>query len=231
MNDHYYLGAYWGAREEDSARCAARAAMFLGSLREVDDVFASWYPKARSRSSPMRPISIQAEELIKLFAAGVNRRDSDAAPIRELGFSMSMWTGGRDDQAAGFRVTCGAYNPYVSNACVLELPANRRPLVSDMIRMVEAAVEAWDPDFVNVNTDEHRRISGAVEGESAIGWVTYISARHGDVPPLPSPSRTMNAKGGTIIIVTDDTFSSANERHVAASSAVSSMLARHGVLS
>ena len=231
MNDHFYLGAYWGARQEDSTSCARRASIFLQSLERVDELFATWYLKSRAMAKTGRLIPIDPQALADLFAAGVNRRDVDATPIRELGFTITAWAQAENKQTSSLRITCGASNPYVGNACVLEFPEYGPFDANAMIRIVEAAAEAFDPDIVNVNSDEHRNLSGTVEGKSAIGWVAYVSARLGKVPALPKPSRVVSDEHGTLVVVTDEQFSSANERHVAAAASVASILTRSGVLS
>ena len=153
MTERLVVRAYWKARKESADGCAERTAKFLDDVREVDRLFSIWYLKSTSRKkATQQPLIIDREILTRLIAAGVNRRDDNKAPIPDLGFNFGAWAGRADGVAAGFHVTCGSYNKYVENVCVIDVTEGHS-LGSDHVeRIVSAAVRAWDPDVVDVNS-------------------------------------------------------------------------------
>lgn len=64
-----------------------------------------------------------------------------------------------------------------------------------------------------------------------VGWVMYLSALRGPVPPLPAPVRIEPVEDqGTLIILTPERFTSSNPEHVKLAARVGEILERAGLL-
>jgi hypothetical protein len=101
--------------------------------------------------------------------------DIPKKPVPDLGFSLGLWNG--DEKAiAGFHITCGAYNKFVGNAFVLNLPRQEPPSDAASLEwfhaLVRKAVDAFDPEVaVATSTELNARGSGTVREHEA--WIKY----------------------------------------------------------
>ena len=50
----FYVGAYWGPRQESLDDCADRASRFLSGLVSLHPIFQSWYLQGASRSDGLK---------------------------------------------------------------------------------------------------------------------------------------------------------------------------------
>lgn len=126
--ESYYLGAYWGNREESAAECGRRTAVLLRSLSGCDAVFACWFERGVSPPDALnRPVVPDPDALRTLFERGANRQDEKRSAMQELGFRISLWNGRRGDESAGLSLLCGCYGStarvWIPNSCVLDLPS------------------------------------------------------------------------------------------------------------
>lgn len=153
MRDRFHLSAYWSARQEPPGKCAERATLFLDELRKINGLFATWYLKTSSRkNATAQPLVPDLDRLTQLFTAGINRRDIDKLPIAELGFNLGAWAGNADGVSASLRVTCGSYSKHVDNVCLLNVTEGHAVSADAVPLIVDAAIRAWDPDGVEVNS-------------------------------------------------------------------------------
>jgi hypothetical protein len=227
MIESFYFGAYWGPRRETPEECAGRTSEFLSGLGSGDPLFRQWFKKGWSRKDALKhQICVSHDALTDLFAAGAHHRDSDRTIIRELGFLVSAWTGGPDGECASLSIKCGGYFHGIPNSCVIRFPY--RGEVADRVLQVEVlsqimllGVRYWEPDWATFNSAELREALNIPLSEPQIGWLTYISSARGSVLPLTSPSRIQTIDGfGTLIITTEERFSSERTDHVEAASRV-----------
>jgi hypothetical protein len=141
----YFVGVYWGPREEAREACAARISAFLVSLAKQDVALSQWFEQVFSLKQPRVPVPTTPEGLAPLLE--VNRQDvgrRDAIP--ELGFSFSAWNGGDDGAAASVMTFCGAYTPVVSNSAVVDFDPGAVPAPDVLRDILRSAVAAFDPD-------------------------------------------------------------------------------------
>lgn len=154
MNDRLSVSAYWGPRKESAEECAERAALYLNEIGKIHQMFSTWRLKSQSRKEAVaQPLVVSREGLTALFAKGVNRRDLDKSPVSDLGFSFGAWAGDTDGCAAGLRITCGSFNERVDNICLLDVTEGHDVQADDVARIIDAAIRAWDPDAVEVNSE------------------------------------------------------------------------------
>jgi hypothetical protein len=240
--ERFHLGAYWGDRRESVEKCAERSADFLAGLGACDQCFAGWFRLGESREQARaHEVPANVDILRAELAAGRNRRDTDGAVIEDLGFSLWLWNGAdNDEEAAGLHIACGGYSGAVPNVCSVDLPrggdAAERVLRGETLTcVIEAAVSSWEPDWARVISNRHldwyldHTEDDAVK--PVIGWLTYLSAGRGEVPPLPPPTRTVALAGhGTLIILTDERFSATRPDHLDQAARVREILDSKGLL-
>lgn len=204
-HSRFYAGAYWPARAEDVEACADRLERFMHRLATVDPLLARWYHTGYSEASVRRPFDACRPDLVAALLAGRNRRDSDRSVIEELGFSVGLWNGA-PDASIGLRVSCGKSEPRLPNTVILELP---KPLSvsatlsedSTALSLVEAMVEAWEPDWATVTSDDLRDAQGPRRGGVVVGWMTYLSADRGPFGELNDGYRIEPVGEGLAVIV------------------------------
>ncbi|XXF79946.1 immunity 52 family protein [Myxococcaceae bacterium GXIMD 01537] len=208
--------------------------VFLTRLRDVDPSFERWFQQGRSRNDALkRPIAPARGELENLVRKGKDR------VFEDLGFRLSGWNGVGDDyDAAAFNILCGGYTDVVRNTCVFTLPsrgpnAERVVTASVLAALVRVSALAWEPDWGLATSHAHRKLidERGAKGAPRIGWVMYLAAHRGPVPPLPAPVRIEPVEDkGTLIVLTPERFSAGNPEHVALAERVRQLLEGAGLL-
>lgn len=236
-SDGCSLGAFWGARQESVDACAERASAFLTRLSACDRIFAHWFERARS---PMQAFEgaqgPDHDVLTKLLLKGRNRTDVGRNVLEDLGFSLSLWNGVKDDGDTRLGVSCGVYSPWNHNSCVIELPervpaAERVLTVETLTCVVRATVSSWEPDWAWVVSNTHLGLLELVDLKPNVGWLLYLAAARGEIPKLPPPARVVPIEGhGNLIVVTEERFSAKHPEHVEAASLVAEILEGAGLL-
>ncbi|MGH7981053.1 MAG: Imm52 family immunity protein [Limisphaerales bacterium] len=209
------IKARWDARKESAADCAGRMFRFLRRLAACDEVFAQgWLKCGNSLEEALQnKVRVSQEILQNVFERGRNRRDKDKSVIEELGFYSGRFWNGLDREAAHVSVHCGAYvdpakmpginevgiqPPYVGAA------ADRLLQAEKLREIVTLLAEEWNPDWVRASTFQVDEILYPVRPYRGqrVGWLTYISARYGPLPPLPPNCRSLpiNDTGNLIVI-------------------------------
>jgi len=230
MNDFretFYLGAYWGDREEDLDSCAVRLTNFLKGLRDCDEIFHRWFKTGWSRKEALaNEMPVEFDKLRELLdKEGKHRTDIGSRVMEDLGFSVCLWNG-RDPNngAVGLSVSCGSYagHPGIMNSCVINLP-NEGSVVERVIssvvleKMLCITARCWEPNCGLVTGDTLRDMFEVAERTPYYAWVFFLSKRRGEVPKLPEPSRKKVLDGlGTIVVVTDDRFDTKRKEHIKA---------------
>lgn len=236
MTETYYIGAYWGARQEDAEACARRLAALVQSLAPMDSLFASWFKGAKSlKESLKRPLELELPSLQKYVQSRI-MRDSARKPMEDMGFRVGLWNGAQGGNDAWLSIACGGYSEFMSNRCLLEAPyegpGSERVLTAPFqVQALRAIATVWDPDWGVGMSHAHRDIIEAKCPDVLVGWVTYLSRRLGRVPPLPAPVRIEPVEDqGTLIILTPERFTASNPEHVALAERVRELLDRAGLL-
>ena len=230
MNEKYYIGAYWRGRVEPFESYARRADVFFRLLAPSEPTFNRWFEKAGSRADALKHSFVPNKASLLGFFKKKHRRD-------EVGLSFSAWNGEPDGASTGVRLVCGSTSELVGDLCVIDLPTGgevRERVVTAPVlsRALRAAALAWDPEWGVATSIAHRdRVSEFAVPGTFVGWIMYLSARRGTVPPLPSPvSIELVEDKGTLIILTPERFTAANPEHVALAERVGEVLDRAGLL-
>ena len=178
--DSFYLGAYWGSRQESVEQCGHRLASCLGRLSEIDEAFESWFRRGVRKTAAKTPVELDVESLSGLLAQGVNRRDVGGDVIEELGYSVGLWNRARP--AVGFSATVGAHPSFmgVLNSVVFDFPRPEaealrlyEPRVAGAV--IDAVVESWEPNWATWTTHAWRSAQKVASREPVVGWMTYLS--------------------------------------------------------
>ena len=235
MNERYFIRVTWGPRQESLEVCTARAEALLRCMAHCDPTFTQWFDKGRSRGDALKRPITDAAALKKRFSQ--HRTDVGRKVTKELGFTLGIWNGEKDDESVSLLVSCGIYSTAVSNVCSLTLPAagparDRILCAPVLTEIIECMVDAWDPDDGLVGSHQYGDLrSDYAYGSPGIGWLIYISHRLGTVPPLLAPSTiTRLGNKGSLITVTPDLFTASNHAHVEAADRVAAALKRAGLL-
>ena len=237
MQDKYYMGAYWGPRQETASECARRAELFFHMLARCDSSLTQWYRAGKGfpKELPGYPLRPQVEELEEFLQKGRIRTDVDREVIEDLGFSQMVWNSKKD--ATDIRLVCGGYSPWGSpNICLLNPP--RQGTVRERLLRVPVLTEvltsmatAWDPDFAIVSSTEMVRLVQKQKGEVRVGWLTYLSRRLGKLPPLPAPVRIEPVGAlGWLLTLSPEPMTASNPEHVAFTSRIRELLDRAGLI-
>ncbi|MCP3163349.1 immunity 52 family protein [Myxococcus qinghaiensis] len=234
MDESYYLGAYWRARNESASECAARAVTLFSLLPKVDPSLAQWFRQSKSRKDATKnPIASDHAELERRL-----RRTKDRH-FEDLGFRLSGWNGAPEDaDASSFDAAVGIYSEWVGNFWLFELPS-RGPVAERLLtgkvlsELLRATAIAWEPDWGVAMSHAHREMVGDrhVPKSPYVGGVTYLARHLGVVPPLPAPVRIEPVEDkGTLVILTPERFTASNPEHVALAERVRELLDRAGLL-
>ena len=237
MYEGYYVGGYWGPRQETALECARRAVLFFHMLARCDPTFAQWYRGGRGapRELPGYPVRPEAKEWEPLFLRGMLRTDVDDEVIEELGFRESVWNAKKERTRVEFH--CGGYAPGVTNSCLLRPPEEgpvrerllRAPVLAEVLTSMATA---WQPDFAMASSSEMVDLIQKRKWEVRVGWLTYLSRRLGTLPPLPAPVRIEPVgELGWLLILSPERLTASNPEHVAFTARVRELLDRAGLIS
>lgn len=233
MVETYYVGSYWLNRQETAQACAMRAERFLQYLAPLDATWGKWFLKARSREEALkRRIEPVAATFESLFA----QKKYEAV---KGGFLIGLWNGEETPQATRLDITCGMSFALAPNLCILYPPAPAKSAVGErivnagtMAQVLRAMALAWEPDWGVVMSNDYR--DRAMPGKLPpvlVGWVTYLSRRRGNVPPLPDSVRVEPVGDlGSLITLTPERITADNPAHVDLARRVRGLLEQAGLL-
>ncbi|WP_224366059.1 Imm52 family immunity protein [Hyalangium versicolor] len=240
LEETYYVGAYWGVRQETVSECARRVELFFHLLAQCDASFGQWYQSGRGSSSsqglaltPHDPAALE-----NVLLQGRNRTDLHKQVIDDLGYSLRVRNQLPEGSATNVSIRCGVYTEAVSNTCLLEPPtegetAERIGTLPTLIQVLTCMVTAWDPDWgvINSNRALMELAPEASQSDTNVGWVTYLARRRGIVPLLPAPVRIEPLSlNGTLVILTPERFTTSNPEHMQLGRRVRGLLDRASLL-
>jgi len=236
MVETYYLGVYWGPRQEDAEACAQRLAHMVRLLEPVDPLLARWFKNAKSLKETLkRPLDAELAGLRKYIQSKL-MKDDRRQPMPDLGFDFGLWNGGSGGDDVWFSIGCGGYFERMSNRCVMQAP-EEGPIGERVLtgafqaQVLRALATAWDPDWGVAMSHDHRDIIEKKCPDVLVGWVTYLSRRLGRVPPLPAPVRIEPVgELGSLVILTPERFTASSPEHLALAERVRERLDAAGLL-
>jgi hypothetical protein len=231
MEESYYVGAYWLARDETVDACARRAETFFQGLSACDSSLTHWFKKGRTLEEALQHrIELHRDAFLGVFGPEEKRSP-------EMGVSLGLWTGESSGGGSSLSLSCGSASVWGSNYCVFDPApqgsASARLLQASVLKQVlHAMAVAWEPEWGVATSNLLRKtLSDSAEAGTFVGWVTYVSRRRGEVPPLPAPVRVEPVEDkGTLILLTPERFSTSHPAHLELAHGVTETLARAGLL-
>lgn len=218
MDKDFYVGGYWPSRWETPCECAKRTVRFLARIESVSSCFSDWYEYS-TRERPATKIALTEENLERLFAAGVNRRDTDHTIIRELGFHLGLQNG-PDRSALTISIFCGGYSQQTTNSCVIsptwqvafpEIVLN----VPLLLQVLTAMIDCFEVHHAVVASVELSEKIKFPLGALHVGWLSLFSNSFRKLPSFRPPTRVVPIEGkGNIVILTDERFTSDHPEHL-----------------
>jgi hypothetical protein len=177
----------------------------------------------------------EVQELEQLFLHGRNRTDEGKKVIEDLGFHGFVYNTKKGPTRLRFH--CGAYSPWGGpNSCLLE-PPREGPVLERMVsppalaEVITSMAKAWDPDFAVATSLAMGRLVEKRKWEVRVGWLTYLSRRLGQVPPLPAPVRIEPVGAlGWLLTLSPELMTASNPEHVAFTARVRELLDRAGLV-
>ncbi|HEX5748994.1 MAG TPA: Imm52 family immunity protein [Archangium sp.] len=237
MQEDYYVGAYWGPRQETALECARRAELFFHMLARCDPAFAQWYRAGRGspRELPGWPVRPEMKELETLLLKGRLRTDVGREVMEDMGFRQMAWNAKKE--AIMLRFICGKYSPWGGpNSCVLS-PLGKSAVWERLVRspvpaeVLTSVATAWDPDYAMASSSQMVDLIEKRKGEVRVGWLTYLSRRLGHLPPLPAPVRIEPVGTlGWLLVLSPEPMSASNPEHVAFTARIRELLDRAGLI-
>jgi hypothetical protein len=143
------IGLYWRARRQSLDTCTELCTRALCCLR--DNGYTTFYRLGRSRKAALsEPVEPSFDVIRAHLEKGVNRRDTDRKPIPDLGYSLSLWSGGASDESYKVSIHCGCYSQFVGNNFLLELPSSGQFSLTSSEETAFASfrdlVRIWQPE-------------------------------------------------------------------------------------
>jgi len=229
----YYVGAYWGSRQESIEDCAQRLCSFLRCAAGCSSYFSRWFLRGQSiRDALKHEVLADVAFIRNLLTSGKHFNEN-------LGFHVGLWNGVADEAGTvGLSVTCGSSSPWVNNACVINLPTLSESSthilqISTLKALVICVAIAFDPDWCILTSDVHLDILATKDSDEPFaGWLLYLPSRHGMIPKPDMPATAELIDGlGTLLVATTEPFDIANPVHMAAASAINAALKMQGLRS
>jgi hypothetical protein len=226
--DRYRVLAHWGNRQESAAACAARLAMTLVSLANIDPVYNQWFHKAWTKEEANVPFCTIPPDLNALTAIvdkGKHYFDIPRSVWPQLGFSVGAWNGRDDPFGTAFSIHCGAYeSPFplvnqVSLAITDKRLATLAPWTEGAIRKVLlTVVKAWDAKLAVVTSGKLFNILPRDKSDRSIapsaGWLTYLASPWSTLVHPPEPISTERFPDGDMLATLfSEPFDADDPRH------------------
>ncbi len=222
----HFVRFFWGPRREEPGQVAKRLQRFLEGLLEIDPVFDQWYPVGK-RADETVPLELGALEA--LCRKGINREEVPPfKPIDDLGFSVSLLTGGSWTLHLG--VHGGVVTPYVQNSVIMDLPptgvvGKRICRAEPLIALCRLVVQCWDPEVGQIWSTALGETLNVPEDGIDVGWLTYVAKRRMRMPQL---DRTIEVipigRAGHLVVATRQRFSAENANHLARAARIAAAL-------
>jgi hypothetical protein len=232
MVESYFVGSYWLGRRESAGACARRAEHFFHLLAQLDPIWAHWFQYGKSLKQALsRTVEPTAATFESFFA-------KKKYQMPEQGFLFQTWNGQQQGSSTHVHICCGSSSVVSGDKCILDLPSRGanadRVLTTSMVAEVMRAVAlAWEPDHGMVTSDDHLGLFSPSHKPPnvVVGWVTYLSRRRGEVPPLPEPVRVEPVEDkGSLIVLMPERFTASNPAHVELAAQVRQRLEQAGLL-
>lgn len=169
MADSFYIGTYWRDRKESLDLVVKKTTFFLQELSKSDEQFQSWYAQGH-----LEEIEINIESIEMLYKRKIKKNDLDSEGFSRIGFSIGMWTGGKEEHSSSLSINCGHASKFFPNCCLITLPIEgegkeKLLRLNKQRNIVNLLIKNWNPDNIILSSNKLKSEIGTDE----IGWITY----------------------------------------------------------
>jgi hypothetical protein len=218
LNGHT-IRAFWGPRRETPKSIANRFLNVIDRLAPIDGVFGDWFS---ARDDEPVPLEDLRDDMAKIVEDNVARAD-DGVPTPISGYTVGALNSlDRTPRSISIYVKAGSWSsgPYYGNHAEIEscygVTLDPAIVTFPIFRAaLFVLAEAFDVTWCSAYPND---ITGLRRGGSyfRIGWMNYVSPRFA---PLITPPKTAiveyRPNGALFMAATDETFVTANPRHLA----------------
>jgi hypothetical protein len=221
-NFYYCISARWGLRLETAGALAERMQQLVARFRTIDPILAQWYDwQSETR---VVPLDLELGSLTKNIANSIDYK-GDGTPFYRGGYQFSVVNNDRNKWGPrGFRLWLKGGSDVSRNFATLDTDYGFVP-DSDVVTyaIFKAAVLAMSECFEATYCDGfHSDLKelwpdrGHRMPALRLAWFSYVSPRFA---PLVTPPSTAiveyQPNGGLLMAATDETFVTANPKHLA----------------
>ncbi|MGO9006286.1 MAG: Imm52 family immunity protein [Beijerinckiaceae bacterium] len=219
---NYIIAAHWGRRLETPTALAERVRCLIRRFEAIDPVLAHWYEWLSE--TRVVPLDLSSVSLSKRIAATVYYRE-DGTPLYNFGYHFVVSNNNKNKWGPrGFTLTIHAGADARPNFLTLDTDYGFVP-DPDIITyaIFKAAIlavaecfdaiycDAYPADLAVLWPDGGRRTRALV-----LAWMIYISPRFAHlITPPPTAIVEYRPNGGLFMAATDETFVTANPKHLA----------------
>jgi hypothetical protein len=216
----YTIHAFWGPRRETPEALAVRFDNLIYRLASIDPVFGNWIWVGR-QPKPIAFATIRSHLAEKIAAAITRGDDGEPEPVYGYGFGTvnSLETTRRSIEL-GIRGGSWAKASFYSNTAHIETGWRVEPdpeIVTYPVfkAALLALAECFEVTFCNSFPTDLMDLWPRGR-KFRLGWMSYVSPRFA---PLVTPPQTAiveyRPNGGLFMAATDETFITANPKHLA----------------
>lgn len=214
--DKFYIGAYWRVRKESLDVVVNKTIDYLKCLSQIDDAFLQWFEKGNSKSIALNNvIHFNTDQIQHIYKKGIKKGDMDVEGYSKMGFRISGWSGGDENNLLSFSISAGDDYIRTPNNCILNFPyqgqiRDKLLTTSKIIEIMKLIVVVWQPDYAVFQSSQLRDF---LDAKNFVGWITYYSNKF-SLPDLSNEYSISKINDLGKIISIDSTYDINNKKDI-----------------
>jgi Immunity protein 52 len=219
---NYTIAARWGLRGETPEALADRTRRLILRFQMINPVLAHWYDWPSGTRAV--PLDLALQSLTGRIADAVPR-DDDGTPFRRGGYHfwfLNHNTTKEDSRSFALRIRAGSevYDSFITLGSNDLGPPDPDVVTYKVFKAALLAIsecfeatycDAFPSDLMDLWPDGGRQMHAL-----RLAWISYVSPRFAPlVTPPPTALVEYRPDGGLLMAATDETFRTANPKHLA----------------
>jgi len=222
----------WGARADDPDEIGHRMLRSLDALSSISPIFRSWWV-ADFAARAMVPVSDGRTRMTEIVVGGV-RKDDDDGPEPERGYFVSALNReAATPETVEFYTHAGSStslsrfeNTAVFGTYFQQAPDPRIVTYPVFKAVILALAPIWEPAYTQAYSTNLSALWLQPRRRFELSWMTYLSAPlAAKIVPPKSVLTEHVPGGGLLLIAAEETFDTANPRHMEGARAIREALA------
>lgn len=209
--ERFYVAAFWPSRRASLQDCAERLVRYLELCSSILGKRVRW-EEIDNIGMPIHPDASMIKSLLK---TGVCRNQVDGSIIRSAGFDFSLVWRQSKHKIWWLNGSIGSSSENLDNCVVLLAPSAPEDTANEktaakLKSLLRAAVEAWNPEFGFVRSDELNDFYPPDCKGPTLSWMMYLRN-----PPDASSQYKCEpvGKSGKLLTIQEGVFHSDNPEH------------------